>query len=300
MGRDRKWKGTTGGGRFGQRSLIFFFRYCDVRVGYFILAFVIPFYMLFARKGYRAASDYFRERHGLRGWRNLKAVYRNHYRFGQTILDRFSVFSGRTPRFRIDVEGGDYYGKLLDSDRGFVIAGSHTGNFELAGYLMKQDRKGQIAVVYGGESADMQANRAKAMGANNVTLVPVSDDMSHLFAIKEALDNGDIVSMPCDRLLGSNKSVTYEFLGAPAEFPIGAFQLAVQLEVDMIALFVMRERKMRYRLYVKPLIIKRDEYKKRTDAAAALTGEFVRELEAILKKYPEQWFNFYDFWKSAQ
>ena len=26
-------------------------------------------------------------------------------------------------------------------------------------------------------------------------------------------------------------------------------------------------------------------------------GDFTKELETKLKQYPEQWFNYYDFWK---
>ena len=69
------WKGTTGGGNFGQRALLLLFRYVDIRVGYAILGLVIPFYMIFNRSGYKAIKDYFR-RKGYSGNINCH-IYRN-------------------------------------------------------------------------------------------------------------------------------------------------------------------------------------------------------------------------------
>jgi len=297
MSGNRAWSGKTGGGKFGQRALLFLFRGCDVRVGYAILTVVIPFYLIFARKGYRAMRDYFRDRHGLRGVRNLRMVYRNHYRFGQVILDRFSLFAGRKSRFRVELEGMEHYERLAGERAGFVMAGSHAGNFEIAGYLLKPANKLQYAVVFGGESAFVQAHRGRLFGGNNIRMIPVAPDMSHLFEIRAALDAGDIVSMPCDRINGSTKSFRCELLGAPAPFPAGPFMLAAQTGVEMVAVFVMKEPRMRYRFLIRPLAVDRGRYTSPREIARALAVEYAARLGEVLRQYPEQWFNYYAFWQ---
>ncbi|MDR2470114.1 MAG: lipid A biosynthesis (KDO)2-(lauroyl)-lipid IVA acyltransferase, partial [Tannerella sp.] len=91
----REWTGVTGGHAAGQKALKIFFALVDVRVGYVILAFIIPFYMLFARRGYKAIYRYFRQRHGYTPAKAFRKTYRNHFLFGQMILDRFAVYAGQ-------------------------------------------------------------------------------------------------------------------------------------------------------------------------------------------------------------
>lgn len=100
------WQGQTDGRPWMLRSLIAIFRRVDVRLLYGVMAVVVLFYMVGNRNGYRAMRDFFRRRMGYGRWRTLRAVYANHFRFGQVILDRFAVYAGR--RFRIEIEHNEY------------------------------------------------------------------------------------------------------------------------------------------------------------------------------------------------
>lgn len=292
---ERKWSGKTGGGTFGQRFILRMLRVTDVRVLYAVLAVVVPFYMLFGRKGYRAVYGYFRRRQGYGPMKSFGATYRNHFLFGQMMLDRFAIYAGRRD-FEMEVVGAGEFRRLVEGERGFVIGSAHTGNFEIAGYLLRQDRKVMNGIIFGGETAEVQARRAEILGMNNVRLVPVREDMSHLFAIKAAIDGGDIVSLACDRVFGSSKCFRRTLLGAEAEFPVGGFQLAAQTGVEMVAVFVMKSARRKYTAYVRPLDVDRGALASTRAVAEALADKFVAELESILHRYPEQWFNFYDFW----
>ena len=291
----RKWSGRTGGGTFGQRFILGLLRVTDVRVGYAILAVVVPFYMLFGRRGYRAIYGYFRQRVGYGPWRAFAKTYRNHFLFGQMMLDRFAIYAGRGG-FAIEVDNAAAFERLVEGERGFIVCGSHTGNFEIAGYLLRQERKRINGIIFGGEAAEVQAQRSRVLGANNVRLVPVKEDMSHLFIVKAALEAGEIVSLACDRLLGSSKSVRCNLLGAPADFPAGGFRIAAQTGVEMVAVFVMKSAWNRYRVYVRPLEAGGCAETSPRLRAEALAHSFAAELESVLRQYPEQWFNFYDFW----
>ena len=48
--------------------------------------------------------------------------------------------------------------------------------------------------------------------------------MGHLFEINAALANGEVVSMPSDRVFGSDKHLAIDFLGEKAKFPYGSIQ----------------------------------------------------------------------------
>ena len=293
----KEWTGITGGSTFGQKALLFLFHFHNVTVGYALLATVVPFYMLFARKGYLSIYRYFRRRHGYGIIKSFFKTYHNHFVFGQCMLDRFAVYAGRRNFFKVEIIGNEHFLRLLDDDKGFVVASSHTGNFELSGYLLHQNKKRIYGMVFGDEAKELMTKRISVLGLNNVFTVPVTNDMSHIFTLNEALQNGDIVSMPCDRNFGSAKSIECDFLNGKADFPQGAFALAAMFNVPVIAIFVMKASLAKYRVYVCPLSVENYEHLKKQEKISRLAQAFAWELENMVKKYPEQWFNFYDFWK---
>ena len=293
----KDWTGKTGGSTFGQKALLFLFHFYNVTVGYAILVFVVPFYMLFARKGYLAIYRYFRRRHRYDRFKAFCKTYQNHFIFGQCMLDRFAIYAGRRNFFKVEITGNEHFYSLLDGDKGFVMASSHVGNFELSGYLLRQEKKRICAIVYGEEAKELMNKRIAALGFNNIYTVPVTNDMSHIFVLNEALQNGEIVSMPCDRNFGSAKSVECDFLNGKADFPQGAFALAAMFDVPVIAIFVMKKTASKYHVYVKPLSVDCCENIKKHEKITLLAQAFSSELENMTLKYPEQWFNFYNFWK---
>ena len=293
----REWKGNTGGGLFGQQSLIVLFRFFNVRVGYFLLVLVVPFYMLFARKACSAIYCFFRERLGYSALKSFCKTYNNHYTFGQVILDRFSVFAGRKELFEIEIVGNEHFFRLTNGEKGFIVASSHIGNFEIGGYFLYSDKKKMNALIYAGESEVVQKNRSGLLNDNNINLIPVLDDMSHLFAVNSVLQNGEIVSMPCDRNLGSAKSVECDFLSKKAKFPIGAFALATAFNVEVLSIFIIKKTARKYMVYVKPVEIENwTEETTKQEKIEQYVCAYVKNVEDIVHEYPEQWFNYYDFW----
>lgn len=277
-----------------QRTLIRMFRCIPIPFFYGVTALVIPFYMIFDRRGYKASYRFFRRRLGRSAIGSFLSVYANEFRLGQVVMDRFAFYSGR--RFDLQMEGYDRYLELAAGGGGFVQASSHVGNYELAGYSLRSEHKRMYALVFRGETQTVMQQRAEMFEKANIEMVPVSEDMSHIFTLNGALVEGGIVSMPADRLFGSRKSITCDFMGSPARFPGGPFQLAAQREVPMLAIFVMKEAVRRYRIFIKELARGPQDALPRVQAAA-LAASFATELEAVVRRYPTQWFNFYDFWQ---
>jgi len=293
--KERAWKGVTGGSTFGQKAMRLIFSVVHVRIGYVILLFVVPFYMVFARARYLAIYRYFRKRHGYPPVKSFWMSYRNHYLFGQMMLDRFAVYAGQK-KFKVDNPDNDLFLEMVHARHGCIIASSHVGNPELCGYLLSQQTKRINSLIFGGEAEEVRKNRAKILDDNNVRLIPVSDDMSHIYILNEALSNGEMASMPCDRVFGSAKTVECEFLNGKADFPVGAFALALQFNVPVITLFVLKKSASLYRIHVISVPVPQEGAKR--EQMSQMTRSFAKIMERIVKQYPEQWFNFYEFWKS--
>lgn len=300
MGKEKPlWKGKTGGGNFGQKSLLIMFRFLPVRVGYFFVALAVPFYMLFRRSGYQASFNYFHKRLKQRKIIAFKNTARNHYRFGQIIIDRFVVLAKKRSIFQIEIEGSDLFKELLSQKEGFLMVSSHVGNFELLGYLYPQEQKTIYSMIYGNEVAAIQQARKTQFGMNNIQVISADESMNHIFLINNALANGGIVNIPADRIFGSQKSVTCNFLHGRATFPLGPFVVAAIHNIPVLAVFVMKVSAKKYKLHLQ-LILSDRERKTTKLKAESLLLNFTKELETIVKQYPEQWFNFYEFWESDE
>lgn len=289
----KNWSGKTDGTPWMQRKLIIIYRAVGLRPMYAIMSLVIPFYMLLRHKSYLAAYRFFRNRMHYGRFKSFINVYRNHYVFGQIVLDRFAAYAGK--KFRLNMEGYNKFLCMANGEDGFIMLSSHVGNYEMAGYTLVSEKKPFKALVYSGETATVMENRLRILGHNNISLNPISSDMSHVFVMSDALSNGEILSMSGDRVVGS-KTVECMFFGEKAKFPLGPFALAIQRDAKMLAVFVMKQNVDSYQIFIKEIVADKNE-KMKNERIRSLAQSFANELECVVKKYPEQWFNYYNFWE---
>lgn len=289
-----KWVGTTYGNGWMHRWLIRFLRVVDVRLLYaFASVFVVPPTLLVNAPARRAIYHYFRCRWGHGRLRSAWMTLCNHCAFSQVVIDRFAMYAGK--RFHIDIDGYGHFLRLAAGTEGFVQLSSHIGNYEIAGYSLSTDSKRFNALVFGGEKESVMANRNRMFSDNNIRMIPMSADMSHLFLMDAALADGEILSMPADRIFGSPKYYELDFLGAPARFPQGAFQLAAVRRVPVLFVAVMKQTSTSYRIIVREIPSPVEGTAK--ERALGLARAYVSQLESVVKEYPTQWYNYYEFWE---
>ena len=92
-----------------------------------------------------------------------------------------------------------------------------------------------------------------------------------------------------DRYFEGTKCLEAELFGKTAKFPAGPFLLASRLKTPVAFVYVMKETSTHYHLYTRTTtVVPRD--------SQDLLNQYVQSVEWILKKYPYQWFNYFDFW----
>lgn len=288
----KEWEGTTYGNAWMHKWLIRLLRFTDVRILYaFTSVFVIPVCLLINPSAgiiYR----FFRERMGFGRLKSALKTYQNHCLFGQVVIDRFAMYAGK--KFRIEIEGLEYYQKLTSGKESFIQLSSHMGNYEIAGYTLMHDKKALNALVFFGEKASVMSNRARLFSGTNIKMIPIRPDMGHLFEIDQALQHGEIVSMPADRIFGSQKKLQISFLGQVADFPYGPFSIATMRGLPVLAVHVMKLKCRTYKIYATPLPY--DKEAPRQEQIKELAEKYVTELERMLSHYPTQWYNYFEFW----
>ena len=288
----KEWAGTTFGNQWMHTHLIASLRYMDVRLLYiFAYVFIVPV-CLVLNPSYGIIYRYFRQRFGYSPLRSFWKTYVNHCRFSEVVIDKFAMYAGK--HFRVDVEGKDVFDRLETAEPGFMQLSSHIGNFEMAGYSLRTRQKQMNALVFGGEKATVMAERSKLLACGHIRMIPVKGDMSHLFEINNALANNEIVSMPADRVFGSPRTISLKFLGKEAKFPVGPFQTATMRELDVVAINVMKTSVKGYMAYVMPLAY--DKTAPRKEQIRQLAESYVAELESMVRRYPTQWYNYFEFW----
>lgn len=257
------------------------------------MAWVVPFYMIFNHANYLSIYRYFRKRHGCGILKAFWYSYLNHFRFGQIIIDRFAMYAGK--KFEVETEGQEIFDALDARDAGFMIISSHIGNYELAGYTLTPKNKSFNVLVFSQETEQVMKGREHMFAGRHIHMIPLKEDMSHVFRLNEALLEGNIVSIPGDRVFGSSRTLNVQFLGGEAPLPLGPFAMVAQRNVEAISVFVVKEGVHKYHAFVKPLSIPKGTSGKAKPGE--LAKSFIQNVEHVLQEYPEQWFNYYNFWK---
>ena len=290
---EQEWAGTTYGNAWMHKWLIRMLRHIDVRILYlFVALFIIPV-CLILNPSRGIAYRYFRRRIGYGRMKSAWKTYTNHCLFGQVVVDRFAMYAGK--RFDVEVVNyNEFLERVSRKEEGFVQLSAHIGNYEIAGYTLVCENKRLNALVFAGEKKSVMRNRGKMFADTNISMIAISPDMSHLFEIDQALKDGEIVSMPADRINGSPKFIEHNFLGAKAKFPLGPFSVATLRSLDVLAVNVMKTSLRSYKIFVTPLPY--DKEATRQEQIRQLSSAYVAELEKRVRQFPTQWYNYFEFW----
>lgn len=187
--------------------------------------------------------------------------------------------------------------EALGKGNGAIIISPHLGNWELGGVGLA-DRGYPINILTFREP-DEKVNelRERVRGERGVRFIYVDrDDTSPLAVIEavNALRRNEVVALLGDRD-GSSHTVTMEFFGRPAAIPLGAAYLALATGAPVIPAFVPLEEG-RYTTIMEEPIYFRGGHAEHGAAVRTGTERLLRIFEHYIRRYPDQWYNFFDYW----
>jgi len=230
--------------------------------------------------------------------KSIVSIFRNYYVFGQILVDKLAMLAGFQQKFTFDFEGEEYLREMQD---GGLLISAHLGNWEIAGNLLNRLNKKIHIIIFDAEHQQIKGYLKDMMKERNVHFIIIRDDYTHLKEIEQAFASGDIIAMHGDRFIEGNKTISLDFMGKQACFPIGPVNLAARFNVPVSYVFAVKESKSHYHFFATPLY--RIEFtrnlKKREQILREAITVYVRKFEEILLRFPLQWFNYYDFWNPA-
>lgn len=277
------WEGKSKGTKTGYGIFITILKTLGVMPAYVLLVFVAGYYFLFSWKSSRAIWYYLRARLGYSFLQSLVKLYSNYYWFGQAIIDRIVMMGGIKNRLTFNFDGEDHLHEMVRNGKGGLLLSAHIGNWEIAGHLLKRLQTKINIVMFDGEHQQLKQYLENTTGMRSAHIIVIKDDISHIYEIMEALQNNELVCMHSDRFLPGNKTLTTDFLGAPARFPQGSFALASKLAVPVSFVFAVKETTRHYHFFATPPVVYRD--REGASAATVLT-DFARAMADKVACYP--------------
>lgn len=291
------WNGQSKGNRLGYSIFIFLLKYAGVGPAYFLLRFVAQYYVWFVPKATRPLYDIYKRHLHFSAKRSKRLVRKNILIFGQTLIDKIVVMSGLKHSFTVERTGGHYLNELAEGGKGGILVSAHLGNYELAGHLLQRLHAVINIVMYDGEAEAIKQYLEKVTGPKTFNIIFIKEDLSHIYEMSAALRRNELICIHADRFVKGNRTVEHEFLGEKAQFPFGPFALASKLKAPVCFVFAVKQSKYQYHFYGYPP--KTYEGRGNTGAMEMLR-DYVTCLEEKVRQYPEQWFNYYDFWEKKE
>lgn len=264
----------------------------------FIVFFVTLFAFLGAPKIRKCSQKYLKIATG-KG--DIIKSFKHFLNYSYSLVDKIEMFtdnfSFKKIFFADEAQKRLFYDDLLNK-RGIYFLCSHLGNvnamrtFFRSGEVIDDTR---VNLFLEGSQCSIFKNFLNSISSDNpITAYPVENiDVTTSIEIKDKLDKGEVIFIAGDRVSAHNEksNFTADFLGKKVLFPVGAFKFGLMLNCPIYFIVCTAEKKDRYCIYLKKF-----EYSgSRKEKLEHLKSDYIEFLETLTKKYPLQFYHFYDF-----
>jgi predicted LPLAT superfamily acyltransferase/uncharacterized protein (DUF2062 family) len=296
----KAWTGETRGGVIGNWILINITRKLGLGIAYFCLNFVIPYFYLFAPTARRASNEYWRIIRPEAGFlRRQLLVLRHLNTFARILMDRVYQGASSAPRFEIRRNGIENILEPVRSGRGLILLGAHVGAWDLSAALLQQDGLGGDFHLIRYQSSGITFEKVRgAANPGHLKDLVINQEQQPVLSIRRILGEGKPVGLMGDRPLANHFELV-KFLGRLAPIDCTPFRIAAACEANLLFTFGFKGEGKCYEFHATKS--RRYQYspdEDRTIQCGQWAQEYANVLEGFLRKYPDQWSNFFPFWSS--
>ncbi|MFA1026725.1 Lysophospholipid acyltransferase [Pseudomonas syringae pv. helianthi] len=265
---------------------------------------IVLYFFVFGRRARHSIHEY---QQRLADWSarpelrpSQRRVFGQFMAFADALLDKLDVWNGRLGIDQIEIIDPALLRQNLRGERGQMLVGAHLGNLEVCRALAELGEKVTMNVLVHTKHAELFNRLLGEAGATNLRLIQVSElDPAIMLQLSQRLDEGEWLAIAGDRVaLHGGRNVRVDFLGQPATFPQGPWLLAGLLKCPVNLFFCLKGAK-GYRVILEPFA-EAIEWRRsdRAEVIAHWATRYAERLGHYCLEAPQQWFNFYPFWKS--
>ena len=264
------------------------------------LVWLISFYFtLFPSRASAAASSAYLEK--VLGRPPRFAERHRHVRvFSHVVLDRVRLLGSGIGRFDIRSRHHELIERRHAEGRGGVLLSAHFGSFEVlrafdktlpglsVRYLMFPNNAQKITPILDQLNPDVAAQ-----------VISLRDGYGAMLDIREALDACNYVAFLGDRMPVKNAraELAVPFFGKPMQVPMSPYLSAILAGVPLILCFAPRVGRKTYEIEMFEIYDGTPVPRGERDAKCRELAEcYAARLEEMCRRYPYNWFNFFDIW----
>jgi predicted LPLAT superfamily acyltransferase len=285
------------GSVFGMWLMVAVCRVLGRRVGRLLVRPLVLYFAAFAPAARRASREYL-ARLGLP--HDRRAVLAHFRRFADCTLDRLFWALGDTTTFEVTCTGVEHLRALRAARRGALLLGAHLGSFEaMRGMAARQEIPLNI-IGYFKNARLVNGVLARLNPGAMTRVMTVEPGVDFVLRVKERIEAGELVALLADRVGVGERVVEARLFGDRVSLPTGPYWLAAALGCPVYLTFGLFHEPSRYDLYCEPFA-ERVELPRgaRADGARGYAQRFAERVEHYCQLAPDNWFNFYDFWRRA-
>jgi len=295
MSDNTAWEGRSRGSTTGYKIFVWLLRKGGLNAAYSLLHFVTLYYRWFVPAATQPLRYLYRQRLGFDKHKTQQLIKKNIFIFGQTLIDKIALLANIPTQLTFTHEGVEHIEQMVTNGKGGILLSAHLGNWEAAGQMLKRVNAIINIVMYDGEEDQMKQYMDQFESKRSFNVILIKDDLSHIYEMSAALARNELICLHGDRFRPGNRTITHSFLGKEANFPLGPFVLAAKLRAPVSFVFAFKESNLHYHYYSFEAKVYEGAGKKGMEM---MLHEYVQVVEKMLGKYPEQWFNYYDFWNA--
>ncbi len=281
--------GKQRGSAWSIQLALFLYKLFGYKFLYTLLYPITFFYFLVAKNAKEPLKIYYKNL----GIEFNNKIYYEHLRiFAVCMVDRFA--SKINPEnYTFEYENIEIPVKTLES--GTVLVYSHFGGWAASSSGVHV--KNKIHIVMKEAMLDGMREVENALGLKSqLNIIDLNQGtIAVSVQIANALMNEEVVTIMADRASNAKAEMEVLFLNKKARFNKNPFQIAYKTDKPIVAYFIIFAGIQHYK--VEYIIIDMDRSKAEDEAVREALIQYVKKFEEIIKQYPNQWFNFYDFWE---
>jgi len=169
---------------------------------------------------------------------------------------------------------------------GHILLSSHVGNWELGGLYLKHRGVPFVVISQPEEDPYVERQRQEARARFGIPTLLIAEGEGILFKVRERLEGGDNIILLADRAFAKD-FIPVRLFDFQAAFLRTPFQMSRWLQKPVLPMFFMKEPSGRYRGYHGEPIL--------PDVPDRMAQAYAGELEKVLRRFPWQWYNFFDY-----
>jgi len=222
-------------------------------------------------------------------------LYFEHLRiFANCMVDRFITKLTQEEYF-FENESKKTMSKLLKE--GCIVLHSHYGGWAASANNDTKDITNRVNIVM--QEALLESIKSienSKETEENLNIIDLNKGgIAVSIEIANALMNNEIVAIMGDRASNTKAEIEIDFFGKKAKFNKNPFQIAYKVNKPILVYFVVFQSMKKYKIEYKKIELDKNLQEK--EAILLAMKIYIDMYEKIIKNNPNQWFNFYDFWK---